>query len=116
MNKKSVKRKLTFIFFLKIIVGNLLLFLIDTIMGLIILFSAVLTLMWIKKVEETTDLEKTISQFHLLIGCILILGAIILFFIENEADFKVVIKSCIGSILIFLGSFKLIKNKNKLNF
>lgn len=100
---KNREVKLKFLFGLKIVVGTTLLF-VDLLLGSLILFAALITLIWLLK----SSLK--FYYLHLAISLVMFLGAFLLyFFAQNNAGIKVVMKSIIGSLLLLKFLFELYK-------
>ena len=108
-------QKLLLIFFLKLIVGSSIFLFIDKIFGSIILLAAIFTLIWIFKLKYSPKSlhSKLTAQLHLIIGCLMIIGAVsIIYSSETFLDIRVGIKSTIAGILLYKGGREFFKNNN----
>ena len=108
-------QKLLLIFFLKLIVGSSIFLFIDKIFGSIILLAAIFTFIWIFKIKYSslTLHSKLVAQLHLIIGCLMIIGAVSMIYSSGTLlDIRVGIKSSIASILLFKGGKEFLKNNN----
>ncbi|MFT4244202.1 MAG: hypothetical protein ACMXYB_01960 [Candidatus Woesearchaeota archaeon] len=108
-------QKLFLIFFLKLIVGNSIFLFIDKIFGSIILLAAIFTFIWIFKLRCSSHSlhYKLVAQLHLIIGCLMIIGAVSIIYSSGTLlDIRVGIKSTIASILLYKSGRQFLKDNN----
>jgi uncharacterized membrane protein HdeD (DUF308 family) len=114
MKKLKISEKLKIIFLLKMIIGSITTIFLSKIIGIILLIAGIITLIYIIKTKNKSDYEKqkSIAHLHIIIGVLMLFGAIIILLSSSpHTNMKVIIKTTIGIILILKGIYEIYKIK-----
>ena len=115
MKPLTLRGRLKLLLFMKALVGSITTVFLDPIVGIIILISGAITLVWIEKLTHATDREKekSVAHLHMIIGLLMFLGVLVIVVTgESHKDGRVLIKTTIGCLLILKGTYELYKIKN----
>ncbi|MCH8519378.1 MAG: DUF308 domain-containing protein [Nanoarchaeota archaeon] len=116
MKSLSIITKLKILFTIKLLVGTIMIIFLDIILGILILIAGVITIIYLIKIktEKFSKQKQLVAQLHIIIGILMLIGAVVFFTLyQSINDIRVIIKTIIGFILLIKGGYEMYKSNRK---